>query len=184
MARVRMQHVYRDERRHAEAGRAMREHVEPQLRGAARQRRANALGEPDNGGGGGRRGPFRRRARVAEAVEAKASRKGSQENGTVQKFHRPGRSSRSSQRRYRPGNPEAVSEGGGTQRSWRGTFLRLASSAGQPVRARAAAFPEGDDIGGARQFRMRQLARACGMGADGFRLQGGNRAVVRGYFSQ
>src|SRR5713101_2659824 len=56
MARVRMQHVYRDERRHAEAGRAMRKHVEPQLRGAARQGRTHAPGEPDNGGGCGGRG--------------------------------------------------------------------------------------------------------------------------------
>src|SRR5216684_7246445 len=130
MARVRMQHVYRDERRHAEAGRAMREHVEPQLRGAARKGRTYAPGEPDNGGGCGSRGPFRRRARVAEAV-GKGKQKGSQENASVQKFHRPGRSAGSSQCRYRPGNPETVSQGGGTQRSWRGTFLRLASSAGQ-----------------------------------------------------
>src|SRR5260370_41523708 len=178
-----VERVYRGEGRHAEAGRAMRQHVEPQLRGAARQGRTYAPGEPDNGGRGRRRGPFRRRARVAEAV-GKGKQKGSLENASVQKFHRPGRSAGSSQRRYRPGNPEAVSQGGGTQRSWRGTLLRLASSAGQPVRARAAAFPEGDDIGGARQLRMRQLARACGMGADGFLLQGGNRAVVRRYFSQ
>src|SRR4029077_407572 len=124
-----------------------------------------------------------RRARVAEAV-GKGKQKGSQKNASVQKFHRSGRATRSSQRRYRPGNPEAVSQGGGTQRSRRGTFLRLASSAGQPVRARTAAFPEGDDTGGARQLRMRQLARACGMGVGGYRVQSGNRAVVRGYFPQ
>ena len=68
VARIGMQHVPGDESRRAAAGRAMRQHVESQLRRASRQGRPHASGESRDGGGGGDRGAFRRCARVGESV--------------------------------------------------------------------------------------------------------------------
>ena len=60
VARVGMQHVPGDESRRAAAGRAMRQHLESQLRRAPGQRRPHASGESGDGGGGGDCGAFRR----------------------------------------------------------------------------------------------------------------------------
>ena len=73
VARIRMQHVPGDEPGHPEAGRALCEHLEPQLRGTPGQGRTHASGEPRDGGGGGGNRTFRRRARVAGALARQAS---------------------------------------------------------------------------------------------------------------
>src|ERR1700686_1645244 len=65
-----MQHVSGDEPGHPEARRAMREHLEPKLRGAPGQRRTHASGEPRDGGGGSGDRTLRGRARVASALAA------------------------------------------------------------------------------------------------------------------
>ena len=66
--------VPRDEPRHPRAGRALRLDVEPQLRGAAGTRRPHAPRQPGDGGGGGDRGPLRRRPRVGSGASVKAFR--------------------------------------------------------------------------------------------------------------
>src|SRR5258708_10015726 len=70
-----MQHVPRDESRRAAAGRAMRQHVESQLRRASRQGRPHASGESGDGGGSGDRRAFRRRARMVESLKEIAMQK-------------------------------------------------------------------------------------------------------------
>ena len=63
LARARLLHVPGHERRQAGAGRALRLHVEPQLRGPPGPRRAHPPGQPGHGGGGRGQRHAGRRAR-------------------------------------------------------------------------------------------------------------------------
>ena len=65
LARAGLLDVPRDEPRQAQAGRALRLDLEPQLRRPPGLSRPHASGVAGDGGGGGDRGTFRRRARVA-----------------------------------------------------------------------------------------------------------------------
>src|ERR1700691_96604 len=59
MARLRLQHVHRHERRRPAQRRTFREHFEPQLRGPPGQRQPYASGEPGDGRGSRNRRPLR-----------------------------------------------------------------------------------------------------------------------------
>src|SRR5271154_350366 len=65
MARARLFHVPGDERRPPRTRRALRHHFEPQFRGPAGRGRAPPPGQPGDGGRGGHRRTFRRRAGMA-----------------------------------------------------------------------------------------------------------------------
>ena len=143
------------------AGRALRLDVEPQLRGPAGRRRADASRQPGDGRRGGGQRPLHRRpgARMRPLRSV---------TGSVAVLDRAGR-------RHRPDHPEAVSEAHRAVGLRRVPVLRLDEGPG----VRVARVSRRVDPARGPQLRLRLLARARCVGARRLRLPSRDRAIVR-----
>ncbi len=99
---------------------------QPQLRRAPGQGRPHASGEPADGGRRGRRRPFRRHARTGPNSLGQRERQSRHRHATHSRISLASSRRSTAQRRHRPDNPQAVSEGGRPQRARQGPVLRLA----------------------------------------------------------
>ena len=159
VARAGLLDVPGHERRRAGARAALRLDQQPQLRRPAGPRRTHPPGQPGDGRRRRDPRPLHRRARLGVTAD-----------GAVPHPHRAGGAAGAARHRHRPDHPEAVPQAARPHRLRRRAVLRLAgrrrtarraptSCSNQPRYARRV------DPAGRRQFRLRLVARARGLGA-------------------
>ena len=165
VAAGRLLDVPRHEPRHPRAGRALRVDLEPQLRGPAGARRADASRQPGDGGRG-------RARRAGSRTSARWRREGVPQR-------RPGAS------------PSSTAPDVDTDQIIPKQFLKRIERTGygeflffdwrkdpdvraEPARVRGRVHPRRGP-----ELRLRLVARARGLGAPGLRLRGRDRALVR-----
>ena len=147
------------------AGERVRVHLQPQLRGAPGQGRADPPRVARGGRGHRDRRPLRhpRRPRTGQSEWRRAGTRqrpnerpyrarGQRTDASSSRDRRPGRAARPQQRRHRPDHPERLAQAGGAHRLRRGAVLGVAREL--RLRAQPGAVRRRADPGGRAQLRV------------------------------